>query len=366
MKKALSLFLVTALILTCFSLHSFALDNPEYVLESKSIQAGEAFSLEVGIKNNPGIVSLRFKVEYDSSALELVGASDTGLLNGYTAPSSVISSPYTLRWADSLAYNNNSENGTVATLNFVAKSTASSGAYYVVITPVEARDFNGEKISFASITAAVVIEDVLAKGDVNADGQVSLEDYALIKAYLQGEELSSQQLKSADLDGDGAVDAFDLFYLNKAVNMENAHDFEYTAVSGNDIKITGYTGTATQLQIPSVIDGHNVVALSDYAFKNNTTLKSVKCSTGLTRVNYGAFLNCTSLEEVELSGTVKTIGTYAFKGCTNLKKIVIPASVTSINANSFTGCTMLSIYGEEGSFAQTYAEANGINFVVIG
>jgi hypothetical protein len=80
-----------------------------------------------------------------------------------------------------------------------------------------------------------------AKGDVNQDGEVNQADYAMVKAYVQctNDLLSTDYLDSrydtlktqypegtiitqqyycADYDGDKAVDAFDLFYLDKRIN----------------------------------------------------------------------------------------------------------------------------------------------------
>ena len=87
-----------------------------------------------------------------------------------------------------------------------------------------------------------------AKGDVNQDGNTDLADYAMTKAYISGTAVDAntpanllstdyldsrydtlktqypegtiitQQYYCADYDGDKAVDAFDLFYLDKRIN----------------------------------------------------------------------------------------------------------------------------------------------------
>ena len=66
-----------------------------------------------------------------------------------------------------------------------------------------------------------------------------------------------------------------------------------------------------------------------------------------------------------LPDTVTSIGTYAFKGCTGLTSVTIPSSVKSINANSFADCNNLTIYGQAGSYAETYANNNSISFVAV-
>jgi len=87
-----------------------------------------------------------------------------------------------------------------------------------------------------------------AKGDVNQDGEIDLADYAMTKAHISGVAVDintpanlldksyltaeydgikdnypngtiiTQQYYCADYDGDKAVDAFDLFYLDKRIN----------------------------------------------------------------------------------------------------------------------------------------------------
>ena len=49
-----------------------------------------------------------------------------------------------------------------------------------------------------------------ALGDVDLDGQVTLEDVAAVERHLQGEaELSPLRWKAADYDGDGRIDSAD-------------------------------------------------------------------------------------------------------------------------------------------------------------
>jgi hypothetical protein len=202
-------------------------------------------------------------------------------------------------------------------------------------------------------------------GDANEDGQISLEDYALIKTYLQGGEFNPQILSTGDINGDGAIDAFDLFEINKKINNVGLTDFTYTVTSGNNAKITKYVGNGSNVKVPAVIDGYNIIGIDNYAFKNNTSVHSVTLAQGIKTIGYGTFLNCTALETVELPDTVTNIGTNAFKGCTNLTKITIPASVTSVQPTSFNSCPNVTIYGQAGSYAETYANNNSISFVAV-
>lgn len=116
----------------------------------------------------------------------------------------------------------------------------------------------------------------------------------------------------------------------------------------------------------SSINLENVTSLGSYAFKNCKNLKEIELSQYLKTIPAYCFQNCISLEEVVINDGTTTISDNAFYGCTSLKKIVIPSSVTTIGTNAFYGCSSkLIIYGEPGSYAETFATSKGIAFVSI-
>ena len=57
-------------------------------------------------------------------------------------------------------------------------------------------------------------------GDIDYDGSVTIADYAVIKTHLTDDNLKF--MKVADYNTDGAIDAFDLFYIDLAVNQQDA------------------------------------------------------------------------------------------------------------------------------------------------
>ncbi len=72
------------------------------------------------------------------------------------------------------------------------------------------------------------------------------------------------------------------------------------------------------------------------------------------------------MEEITLPSTLESIERLAFKDCANLTKIEIPASVTSIDYDAFEGTAEdFTIYCYKDSYAQEYAENNGINYVLL-
>lgn len=116
-------------------------------------------------------------------------------------------------------------------------------------------------------------------------------------------------------------------------------------ISNNEVTITGYTGSATELVIPATVDGYPVTKIGVAAFEDNTSLTSVTIPEGVTHINASAFCCCSSLSSVTIPDTVTEIGNYCFSQCKSLTSIAIPASVTEISVSAFTQCTGLqSVY----------------------
>jgi uncharacterized repeat protein (TIGR02543 family) len=137
-----------------------------------------------------------------------------------------------------------------------------------------------------------------------------------------------------------------------AVAIPELTDFTYT-ISGGEVTITCYTGSDTDVVIPSEIDGYPVTTLasasssSDGVFYDNTTITAITIPDSITSIGDYAFCGCTGLSSVTFSGTssVTAIGELSFKGCTNLSTITIPETVTTIGTRAFcqTGLTSVTI-----------------------
>lgn len=119
-----------------------------------------------------------------------------------------------------------------------------------------------------------------------------------------------------------------------------SEDFEYTDVDGG-VSITKYTGSDTDVVIPSTIGGKDVKTIGQAAFAGSKTLVSVVIPDGVTEIGQYAFSACSKLKSVTMSNTLIKIGDYSFNECTNLVGIGIPSSVTTIGNRAFTGCTRL-------------------------
>lgn len=105
----------------------------------------------------------------------------------------------------------------------------------------------------------------------------------------------------------------------------------------------------------------DIEEIADGAFKN-TGLTDITLPDGITLVSTNLFEGCSSLETAKVPDGVKTIGNAAFKDCKNLKQVYIPDSCKTIADSAFTGCKNVVIYCSKNSFAQSFAEDQGIKY----
>ena len=104
---------------------------------------------------------------------------------------------------------------------------------------------------------------------------------------------------------------------------------------------TAYLGTETDIVVPSVIDGRNVVSLGQYALSGNITMESIVIPNTVNTLANNVFQNCSNLKTVTMSNNIGGIGPYAFYNCVSLESITLPNSCTVISNNAFQGCAAL-------------------------
>ena len=152
--------------------------------------------------------------------------------------------------------------------------------------------------------------------------------------------------------------------------------------------LSEYTGSESNVSIPSSVGSSAVTAIGTGAFAGNTDITSVSMPSSVTRIGMEAFSDCTNLRSVSLPSSLNSIGVASFYGCssltsvtvpdgtqtisdeafsycTNLSSITIPDSVTSISEDAFYGSDNVTIRCSEGSTAHDYAVANSIDFELI-
>lgn len=128
---------------------------------------------------------------------------------------------------------------------------------------------------------------------------------------------------------------------------ETSGDYTYQILDNGTVEITGYSGSDTELVIPSEIEGKSVTSIGLYAFDGIENmacerLESVTIPDSVTNIGWKAFSNCTSLTSITIPDSVASISNGAFEGCTSLTSVTIPNSVTTIKMMTFLECSSLT------------------------
>lgn len=152
-------------------------------------------------------------------------------------------------------------------------------------------------------------------------------------------------------------------------------------ITGKD-PICGVT-SLIDLNIPSSLDGHKVIAIGESAFRSVVYLGSVTFPNTLKTIGAQAFRGCNFLQSVKFPTSLISIGGMAFFECEYLKEVTIPKSVTSIGDLSlgFVGLYSeeeghrlledeeavagFTIKGYKGTAAERYAKNCGFKFVAL-
>ena len=103
----------------------------------------------------------------------------------------------------------------------------------------------------------------------------------------------------------------------------------------------GFTGLEN-LSNKTVLIPDTVTSIGAYAFRNCTSMSSIKIPDGVITIGNGAFQNDTGAKAVTFGKGVETIGDDAFNNCTGLPNIIIKEGIKSIGHRAFRDCKSLT------------------------
>ncbi len=118
----------------------------------------------------------------------------------------------------------------------------------------------------------------------------------------------------------------------------------------------GYSG------IEQIVVPDSVTCLGEGAFYGCSKLGEVSLSNNIELIPTRLFYGCSNLDFIKIPDSVKKIETDAFKKCSENLTVYIPDNVESISNKAFSVSDNVTILCGEGSYAETYAVENGINF----
>ena len=131
----------------------------------------------------------------------------------------------------------------------------------------------------------------------------------------------------------------------------------------NSVKAIGSGAFSGCSALTSVNLPNGLNAIKSSAFQGCSRLREVTVPGSVKAIEYCAFDGCKGLKTLTFSDGVTEIGDYAFRGSESLTRVIIPSTVTSIGTEAFfNSLCPPTVYGEKGSYVQTYADENDLYF----
>lgn len=223
--RFLATIMAVAILASTVITTAFADGDPTLTVLSETANPGDTVNVTVSLQNNPGIVSLRVKIGYDSSVLTMTGLTDAGVLGTEVHQSyleegvahyNLSANPYILYWDNGAALENFIVNGTIATFTFAVSENAAVGDYPITATILDCFNYDLDDVDFTVVNGKVTVEagnpaQVLI-GDVNDDGKVNAFDRTTLARHIakwDGYGEADINYAAADVNDDGKVNAFD-------------------------------------------------------------------------------------------------------------------------------------------------------------
>jgi hypothetical protein len=124
--------------------------------------------------------------------------------------------------------------------------------------------------------------------------------------------------------------------------------------------IIGFTGSPTNIEIPSQIGGVNVTTIGESAFKDCPATRII-IPNSVTSILKKAFIYCHKLTNITIPDSVISIDDNAFWNCSSLTDVTIPSSVNSIGRGAFGASHLLSSITVDNNNG-TYTSEEGVLF----
>ncbi len=232
----------------------------------------------------------------------------------------------------------------------------------------------GEELWSYSINRLELINQTISPVDYFAYGMPIMEliingDFEKIGKYA----FSKTEITGIDLpDSVRIIDDYAFAYsplewvdLGKSLEVIGYYAFYYC-----DLKSVELPESLTTIKaggfgfnfIEEVVFPDNITHISTGAFAGSA-LKRIVINESILSVAQELFCNGRYLEVVVIGGAVEKIETKAFAECPSLKTVVIPDGVEEISDDAFENSTdNLTIYCNEDSYAETYAQENNIQY----
>lgn len=213
LKRVIAIIMVAIFCMSTGVLNVLAeeLTRPTLQVESVSAMPGSTVKVKIDLKNNPGLSSLKFNVNYDE-VLTLTNVEFNSEFGAYVTAPTPYKNPQTISMISPLA--NVSVSGNFCTLTFTVSKEAEDNYYANVSISYDPDDvFNADYdgVDISVIGGSVRVCSGIP-GDINGDKKVNNKDAMILFRYIAGWDVEVD-LGAVDCNGDGSVNTKDAITL---------------------------------------------------------------------------------------------------------------------------------------------------------
>lgn len=185
------------------------------------------------------------------------------------------------------------------------------------------------------------------------------DNYDMVKenniVRIEGNKLTAISHGTVQIEGiAGDRGVHDFLTVNVTLGGISENGLIFRVDKNNEAIITGYTGTASKVEIPSYISNsrtdtiaamYPVTKVEKFTGQSgkNTTVQEIVLPSSVTEIDDYAFYQCTAMKKINLEN-VPQIGEYAFAMCRSLEEVTLKSSeeiFTRIGGYTFAYCTSL-------------------------
>lgn len=185
------------------------------------------------------------------------------------------------------------------------------------------------------------------------------DNYDMVKenniVRIEGNKLTAISHGTVQIEGiAGDSRQNDVMTVHVTLGGISANGLIFRVDENNEAIITGYTGTASKVEIPSYISNsrtdtiaamYPVTKVEKFTGQRgkNTTVKEIFLPSSVKEIDDYAFYQCTAMKKINLEN-VAQIGEYAFGYCSSLEEVTLKQSKTDftrMEGFAFAYCTSL-------------------------
>ena len=189
-----------------------------YTFSKTPIHTGDTFTLDIRAENIFDMAGWQFDITFDSAVLEAIDVSESDFLkmDGGTTffqGGTIDNAAGKIEGISAIRLSTRGVTGT-GTLLQVTLKAKSDGETRLTLQNFEFGATTGDLIPAGPHEVRITVEGLLATGDVNRDGRVSILDLILVAQQL-GNRVSSDS--PVDVNGDGVVSILDLIRVAQGI-----------------------------------------------------------------------------------------------------------------------------------------------------